>query len=118
RVAGARRGQRRRGQRKVIDVPRNRYRQCLHRQSRSGLAGGSARSPSADGGAFDRADFDEGSTVTNPRSSTRATGCYVVVTAQPTRVAMAAMLEASRTVGRVPLRLLAAPSRLGASIAR
>ena len=69
-------------------------------------------------GAFDRADLDERSTVTNPRSSNRATGCYVVVTAQPTRVAMAGMLEASRTVGRVSLRLLAAPSRLGARIAR
>src|SRR4030095_16532554 len=47
-------------------------------------------------GAFDRADFDERSTVTNPRSSNRATGCYIVVTARSTRVAMAGMLEASR----------------------
>jgi hypothetical protein len=69
-------------------------------------------------GAFDRADFDERSTVTNPRSSNPATGRYIVVTARPTRVAMAGMLEASRTVGRVSLRLLAMPSRLGASIAR
>jgi hypothetical protein len=131
--------------RKVIDVPRNRYRQCLHRQSRSGLAGGSARSPSSDG-SFPPRGFDERSTVTNPRSSNRATACYAVVTAQPTRVATAAMLEASgrgqdlvspmgphvpqlrtqdsllmpcqsgpgRTVGRVPLRVLAMPSRLGA----
>jgi hypothetical protein len=71
-------------------------------------------------GAFDRADIAERATVTNPRSSNPATGCYIVVTARPTRVAMAGMLEASPTVGRVSLRLrlLAMPSRVGASIAR
>jgi len=61
--------------------------------------------------AFDHADFDERSTVTNPRSSNPATGCYIAVTARPTRVAMAGMLESSRTVGRVSLRLLAIPPR-------